>query len=384
MAPRGDHEVVIVGAGVAGAVAARALAADHDILLVDRSGVASAATGRSAGLVAPTLFYGDTPPVARYANAFFREFDGTDQFRLTRRDRVDLVTDPEADDARATARQRREAGFPVEFLDADTLSARYPRFRAGSFAGAVEYRDTGWVDPYSYTMALVSAARHRGATVETDVRMTGLATERGQVTGVETEAGPIGADAVVVAAGWRTPDLVAEHVSLPVRPYRTQCLTLSPSEPLGEEFPLVRVGSDHLYMRPEHTGNLLVGGGRELPEDPEAASRSDDESFRRTVAARVPDIVSGFHRAGVVNGWAGVDGATPDALPIIDEPETGPDGLVVATGFNGLGVMLSPVVGPAVRQLLGTEQAPFALETFTLSRFEHRSPSFALQSTSDL
>jgi hypothetical protein len=46
--------------------------------------------------------------------------------------------------------------------------------------------------------------------------------------------------------------------------------------------------------------------------------------------------------------------------------------------------MLSPVVGPAVRQLLGTEQAPFALETFTLSRFEHRSPSFALQSTSDL
>jgi len=380
----GGTDVVVVGAGVAGAVAARDLAADHAVTLLDRSGVAAAATGRSAGLIAPTLFYGDHPAVAHHANAFFRELDGTGQFGLTERPRVDMVTDEGVTEARATARQRAEAGFPVDYLDAATVAERYPRLRVDRFAGAVEYRDTGWVDPYSYALALVGDARRRGATVETDVAVTGLAVEDGAVAGVETADGPVDADAVVVAAGWRSPALVDDHVRLPVRPYRTQAVVLEPAEPLGDEFPLARVGSDHLYMRPEHNGDLLVGGGRDLLDDPENASNDVDEAFTRMVAAKLPETVSGFEDAGVVNGWAGVDGATPDAYPIIDAPADAPDGLVVATGFNGLGVMLSPVVGPAVREHLGGEPAGFPLAPFALDRFADRSATFALQSTSEV
>lgn len=252
------------------------------------------------------------------------------------------------------------------------------------FAGAVEYRDTGWVDPYSYATALAGDARERGATVRTGTTVTDLLVEDGVVAGVETNRGSDHADEVVVAAGWRSRDLLADIVELPLRPYRTQCVVLEPDEPLSESFPLVRVRSEHLYMRPEHNGDLLVGGSPHLTDDPEGASSNADESFRTLCAETVPDLFYGFDDAGVVNDWAGIDAATPDARPIVDAPANAPDGLVVATGFNGLGVMLSPVVGPAARELLGGTPAPFPLDPFDLGRFEGAGADFGLTSTSDV
>ena len=380
----GTADTVVVGAGIAGCVAARELAADREVLVLDRGGVAGGATGRAAGLVAPTLFFGDLPAVARHANAFVREFDGTGGFVFTRRDRVDLVTAEERADAEATATRLDAEGFPVSFLDAETARERYPALRMDGFAGAVEYRDTGWVDPHAYATALADDARERGAGIETGVAVTDLLVEDGEVVGVETDEGTRRADEVVVAAGWHTPDLLAGVVEVPVRPYRTQCVVLGPETPLEDSFPLVRVGSEHLYMRPEHSGDLLVGGMAELTGDPEGASRSADESFRRRCAEAVPGLFHGFETAGMVNDWAGVDAATPDARPIIDAPADAPEGLVVATGFNGLGVMLSSVVGPAVRELLGGEPADFSMDPFSLERFEGGGTDFELRSTSDV
>lgn len=380
----GAYDTVVVGAGVVGCMAARELATDREVLVLDRDGVAGAATGRSAGLVAPTLFFGDLPAVARHANAFVREFDGTGEFAFTHRDRLDLATAEERPDAEEVARERAADGFPVSYLDAEAVRERYPALTMEGFAGAVEYRDTGWVDPYSYATALAGEATDRGATVETGRAATGLLVEDGAVAAIETDAGTVRTDEVVVAAGWHTRDLLADHLDVPVRPYRTQCVVLEPEEPLDESFPLVRIGSEHLYTRPEHNGDLLVGGMAELVDDPEGASTSADEAFRDQCAATVPDLFHGFDTAGVVNDWAGVDTATPDARPIIDAPAEAPEGLVVATGFNGLGVMISPVVGPAVRELLGGASAPFPLPPFALDRFDQTGADFALRSTSDV
>lgn len=380
----GAFDAVVVGAGIAGCTAARELAADRDVLVLDRGGVAGAATGRAAGLVAPTLFFGDLPAVARRANAFVRAFDGTRGFEFTPRNRVDLVVAGNRTEAEATAAERAAEGFPVSYLEADAVRERYPRLSMEGFAGAVEYRDTGWVDPYAYATALAGEARARGATVRTGEAVTDLLVGDGSVAGVETTDGTYRADEVVVAAGWRTRDLLAGVLDLPVRPYRTQCAVLAPGEPLDDSFPLVRVASEHLYARPEHGGDLLVGGGAEPIDDPEGASSDADESFRNRCAAVVPDLFDGFERAGVVNDWAGVDAATPDARPVVDAPREAPDGLVVATGFNGLGVMLSPVVGPAVRELLGGAPADVPLAPFSLDRFDRTGADFELTSTSDV
>lgn len=372
-------DVIVVGAGVAGCQAAYELAADHDVTLIDRDGVAAGTTGLSAGLVAPSLFYGDIPPVARYVSEFFREFD---EAGFTERDRLDFVPPDLRKEMVTEARDLADEGFPVSYLDADAVASSYPWFDTDEFEGAVEYRDTGWVDPYSYTKALADGAERNGAELITGVAVQAVLVDEDTVVGVSTDAGEIEADTVVLAPGWCARSLLPASVELPIRPYRTQAVVLEPDSPLPDAFPLGRLRTEHLYFRPEHNGDLLVGGAHYLIDDPEGASANPDESFKQDVAAYVPELIDTFDRAGFVNGWAGVDAATPDARPIIDD--VGPDGLVVATGFNGLGVMVSPIVGPIVRQRVTGEKAPFPAAPFALERFKSLSSEFEYISTSDI
>jgi len=378
------YDVVVVGAGVAGCIAARELAPDHDVLVLDRTGVAAEATGLSAGLVSPTLFYGDLPDAARYANAFFREFDGTRQFSFTERERLDLVREDAVAAARETADRLSGHGFPVSCLSGDEAERRHPSIDAGDFGGALLYGDTGWVDPYSYATALKADAESRGARFETGVTVTGIREEAGSVAGVDTDEGFRGADRVVAAAGWRTGDLLGDDVALPVRPYRTQVVVLEPDDDLPGDFPLLRIGSEELYVRPEHNGDLLVGGSHETLDDPRGAGRHADEEFQMQVADALPRFLDGFERAGVVNDWAGVDTGTPDGRPVVDAPDRAPDGLVVATGFNGLGVTISPVAGAIVRGLVTGERPPVDPEPFGLDRLERGDGAFDIHYTSEI
>jgi glycine/D-amino acid oxidase-like deaminating enzyme len=60
-----------------------------------------------------------------------------------------------------------------------------------------------------------------------------------------------------------------------------------------------------------------------------------------------------------------------------------PDGLVIAAGFHGTGVMDSPCIATAVRSLVTGESAPFALDRFELARFDSRSSDFDFTSLYD-
>lgn len=377
--------VVVIGGGIVGCRAAHELASDHAVTLLERDNVAAGATGVSAGLVAPALFYSDHPAIAGYATDFVRRLDGTRGFEFHERSRLDFVTPSDRCEAEATATDLSDEGFPVTYLDASTVADRYPQFDMSDFAGAVRYEDTGWVDPYTYTNAIRAEAEEKGATIETGVTVTDIRADDSGVSGVETARnGSYPTDCVVLAAGWRTPRLLPDSATIAARPYRTQCLVLNPDSPLTEEFPLGRLGDEHLYFRPEHNGDLLIGGGHELISDPRAASSDADESFKLDVADFVSSFIDGFEAARFVNGWSGVDTASPDTRPLVGPPPGGPDGLIVATGFNGLGVMISPVVGPVVRHHLTGSSIPFPPEVFDPGRFGSVGGEFEYVSTSEI
>lgn len=381
-----DYDVVIVGGGVVGCASAYHLAPDHDVAVLEKGQIAGEASGLAAGLVAPTLFYSDHPTVARYANSWFRELDGTGNFTFQERPRVEFIQSDSEADARARSTRLSNEGFPVSFLEPAAIETKYPWFDASEFAGAVEYRDTGWVDPYEYTVTLREAAEERGVDVYTGQTVETLQEEGDAVTGVDTADGTVEADHVVIAAGWRTPDLLSKYVTMPVRPFRLQCAVLRPEESLSEDFPLGRIAREELYFRGEANGDLLVGGGEYLENDPDAVvpSVSTDEDFRRHVARIVPTFFDPVDGLEFVDGWAGVDGATPDTFPILDSPPQVPDGLVVATGFNGLGMVSSPVAAESVRSLVTGEEPSFPLAPFALERFPSDDVTFDLQGTFEM
>ncbi|QFU84545.1 NAD(P)/FAD-dependent oxidoreductase [Natronorubrum aibiense] len=377
-----SERIAIVGGGVIGCAVARKLASDYEVEVFEKGQLASEASALAAGEVTMLSSYEDKPDIGWHAVDFFREYDGTDEFTFTELPSIGLVTPDREDEKRRYAARLAAEGLPVRYLDRETAREQYPTFDFSDHAGVIEHRVSGFVDPYTFAMTLHHDARDDGATFHTNTAVRNLLVEDDDVVGLETEDGRIDADHVVCAAGWRSREFLLEHVPIPVRPYRTQCIVLEPKSPLPEGFPMGWFPGEHVYFRPEHNGDFLIGGWSFAEDNPEGASGQADEAFRNHVADLVPTFLEGFEEAGYVDDWAGVDGATPDTRPILDAPADAPDGLIVATGFNGRGVMTAPVAATAVRSLITGEDAPFSLDTFAIDRFTTRSDDFEFISIS--
>lgn len=378
-----QYDTIIIGGGVSGCASARKLAQDQDVLIIDKGQIAGEASGLAAGLVAPTLFYSDLPEVAQHANQFFRDFHGTNQFEFTKRDRIEPILPENENEAREEVNRLSSEGFPITYMDTTSGSEKYPYMDLSEFCGIIEYRDTGWVDPYTYTISLKEDAIDQGADVQTSDRVKEIIVEDHSVEGVKTESGTYYASNVVVAAGWRTKDILSEYIDLPYAPFKLQCITLEPDNEIEDDFPLGRIPQEELYFRPEKNGTVLFGGGEYINNNPSTISSGGDidGSFRNHVAITVPEFLEGFENAKLVNGWSGVDTATPDARPIIDSPDEVPDGIIISGGFNGLGMVSSPVAATAVRSLVTGEPSPFPLDPFSYDRFETIPTEFKLHGT---
>lgn len=367
-------EVVIVGGGIIGAAAARWLAPDHDVRLLERDRIAGEATGYASGLISIAADYAETPALAQYALKCFEDGDGA--FDYTARPNVGLITAGDVPDARERVHRLLEAGLDAEFLGANDLERRFPGvFELDAFAGGVVYPG-GWVDPASLCQAYLADARADGARVTTGVAVEGLLVEDRTVVGVETAARRLRTPTVVVAAGWRSRDLVAPVAELPLRSFRYQTVNLAVERELGPTYPIGWEHDTHLYWRPETNGELHVGGGTYFT-DGSSRQTTVTESFRELVASVIPTRLRGLGDPRIVGEACCPtgDAATPDEYPIVDQAV---DGLVVATGLTGYGIMASPVVGRAVRSLVTGEPAPFPLVPLRLDRFDGRGTEFSL------
>lgn len=367
-------DVLIVGGGIVGSAAARRLAPDYEVQLLERDRIAGEATGHASGLVSIAADYAATPDLARYALESFETAD--DAFEYTQRANVGLVRPEAVAGARGRVDRLRHAGLDVEYLDVEGLEERFPGvFALDAFAGGAVYPG-GWVDPSQLCLAYLAAARADGARVTTGVAVEGLLVEDGAVVGVETSAGRIRAPTVVVAAGWRSRELVAPVAELPLRPFRYQTVNLAIDRELGPSSPIAWEHETRLYWRPEANGELHVGGGTYFT-DGSSRRMTVTESFRELVADVIPSRLSGLGDPRIVGEACCPtgDAATPDQYPIVDQPV---DGLVVATGLTGYGIMASPVVGRAVRSLVTGEPAPFPIEPLRLDRFDGHGIDFTL------
>lgn len=380
------YDVVIVGAGIIGCSSARELASDHDVLVIDRGQVAGDTTGKASGLVTFSAQRALVPDVPKYCLSFFEQYDGTENFKFTQRHTVEMVPPGKQEQARERARLASEYGFPISFHGSDGIQERYPDvFDMSEYSGALEYRDTGWVDPYTTATTFKMDAEERGTEFLTNTPVERIRVENGAAVGVDTPDASFRADTVVCCAGWRTRQLLQSFVELPVRPYRYQALSLDPDRRLTDTYPMGLDPVTGFYWRPEHNGDLHVGGGEYLVRNEGSVRNGVTEEFKLKVATELPKRLNGFNHADFVSDdtCPTGDAATPDSLPIIDQPADGPDNLIVATGFHGYGIMLSPAAGKGVRSLVTADEAPFALDPFSVDRFESRSPDFELVSLAE-
>lgn len=216
----------------------------------------------------------------------------------------------------------------------------------------------GAVEPEAAALALVAAAVARGATVVPGRRVDGLRLAGGTVTGVATPAGPIAADAVVVAAGAGSAELVATAGF--VLPMTAPPGLLVTTRPLPRILNGLVMAPD-IHVRQRGDGRLIAGSdftGTTPGDDPGTAAAEIGGALRRLLRADVPIAVDGYavgHRP------------TPrDGFPVVGRVP-GVDGLWLATMHSG--ITLAPAIGALLAvEILGGRRDPL-LDRYGPDRF---------------
>ncbi|MFB6224057.1 MAG: NAD(P)/FAD-dependent oxidoreductase [Haloarcula sp.] len=320
--------VAVVGGGIVGLATATALAR-HDVsaTVYERDELGSGATGRAAGICYDA--FADDVDAAVVGNAITRYRD-LDLFEP--QPYVWIARD--GSDARAVREQVSQMqanGVAVETLTPAELSERYPALETGDIEVAGIAHDAGVIDPDAVVETLARRARKAGAVVETQTPVS-LASP----TTVETPDGTRTFDAVIVAAGPATKPLVADvDISLALKTYRAQALV---TEPVDAALPSFYDATAEFYWRPKGNALLIGNGTHEI--DPSDWDRTADAAFVEQSLDRVARTTALDPTCD--RAWAGLCTATPDGDPLVGRVA---DGLWVATGWQGHGLMRAPAVG---------------------------------------
>jgi glycine/D-amino acid oxidase-like deaminating enzyme len=198
--------VLVIGAGVHGLSTAWHLAqAGEDVLVVDKAGVASGASGIACGVVRNNYFQ---PAMSALMAACVEIWEAhADTLHYHPTGYVALGPAAQEPDLVAVYERQERIGYPSELVvgeDAvfEHMRSVYPDWRARGLTVCLHEQAGGYAFNRESMQGLADMARAAGATITGGVEVTGFAfDESGSVTTVHTSQGDIAVAQVVVAVG---------------------------------------------------------------------------------------------------------------------------------------------------------------------------------------
>jgi glycine/D-amino acid oxidase-like deaminating enzyme len=376
-------DVVVIGGGVTGTSTAFHLARRgiRDVIVVDRSFVASGATGRSSACVRQHYSTAETCRMILFSLDFFQHFaerTGGESCGFRTTGYLLGVDERMRPPMEASVALQRSIGIDTRLVSPAEMGELEPRLRTEDFVAGCYEPASGYCNPAETAQGFARAARALGARVVEGAEVVGLLTEGSRVRGVRTSAGDIEAPAVVDAAGlWSAGIGAMAGVALPITVCRHKINIVTWPEAARRPHPMVYDFVTNIYTRPEMSEHILVGG----LDAEESHDLADPDRYQEGVSldesmealGRLSHRFPVLEQGRIARGYAGCFDVTPDWHPILDR--VGPEGFHVAAGFSGHGFKLSPAVGLMVAALVAEGPGGHPdLATFRLARFAEGKP----------
>ncbi|HEY0301374.1 MAG TPA: FAD-binding oxidoreductase [Rhizomicrobium sp.] len=355
-------DVVIVGAGISGALMAHALSRHFDrIVVFDRRPPLHGSTMASTAMLqfeidTPLIKLSDQIGAARATRAWWRSWRATQELvrmieaeglrcGLQKRDALYLSGDTLGHRAlRSESEARRRAGIAGEYLTAAQLRDRFGIDREG----AILSPGSASANPVQLAAALLRRAAKAGVAVYSPVRIENvLATAHGVVldagdvfvearhcvfcTGYELLKG-IPRDGVKIASSWA----IASRPNAHYPAWLDDTLLWEASDP-------------YLYMRTTTDRRIVVGGEDEDDDAPGHRALVLPRKSAR-LAQKLKTLIPGL-AFSVGKRWAGAFGESRDGVPIIDRVPGLPNCHVVM-GVGGNGTIFSFIAAQMLSRAL--------------------------------
>ena len=352
-----DTDLVIAGAGLAGACAALALSRRHRVVVLDAGRAGEGASGAAAGLANPFM--------GRKAKPAWHHAEALDALHATldAADARDLflpsgVLRPARDRRQIDAFRTSAEANGLAWVDAEAAVERWPYVRAPH--GALWIPQGGSVDLTAFVRACLRAAERSGAVVHEHRALTSWRRDGHQLVAITADGG-IRTPRLLLALGDGARALPA-LAGLPLGRVKGQTVELARPAALPPDAPAVSGGA-YVVPRPDR---VLAGATFEHT----FAHLRPDLDASSTLAERARQLVPSLE-SDVLHARAGVRltvpaSASPRRLPLLG-PLPGEPGVWVFTGLGAKGLLTAPrlarllpdalenpaALPPEVRALLG-------------------------------
>ncbi|RAK57003.1 FAD-dependent 5-carboxymethylaminomethyl-2-thiouridine(34) oxidoreductase MnmC [Phenylobacterium deserti] len=338
--------VAVIGAGIAGASAVRALRAlGLEPLLFEADRLGAGGSGNPAALVTPRLDAGLGPPARLFAQAFARAVQLYEAVpdAVIARGVLQLAGSARDEDrfARIAASDLFEPGA-LSPLDASEASRRL-----GAAAPSALAQDAALtVRPDIVLQAFAGKpARARIASIAHDGHAWRLADAQGQTLAQ--------VDAVILAAGLGA----AALADAPLQPVRGQASWVE-----GASIPeAVAWGG---YAAPID-GGVLFGATHDRDDAGDDLRDDDHRRNLATLATALPNLAQALEGRPLA-GRAAVRAASPDRLPLAGPAPSAPPGLFLLTAFGSRGFSFAPLLAEHVAALACGAPSPLPASLATL------------------
>lgn len=418
--PKPRYDVVVVGAGIIGLSTALFLRERGlSVAVLDKGVPAYEQSSRNWGWMRTVGQDMAELELALQSRPLWRRWAAEGDFGFRPCGLVSLAeTEAEWSALQAWFAQARGRGLDTRELDSEAVARALPQLRRPQAGGLFAPGDAG-IEPDQAMRFLERKVRDAGAALFAGTAVRHIDISGGRATGVETETGPVAADAVVIAAGaWSRWLSATAGIVIPQLKVVASVLRTTPVE----DGPLPNVASTAFCLRRRRDGGYTVarrnssltyvtpdalrflrlylpnylkqkqllrvragasffrelrlerrfGPGRPNPfEEFRACDPAADSDTLKATFARLQQDMPVFRAARIAAAWAGTIDVLPDALPILSSVARHP-GLFLATGFSAHGFGIGPAAGKLMAEIVTGEagaasRAPFRLERFHLN-----------------
>src|SRR5580658_3999594 len=288
-------DAVVVGGGTIGAWCAYFLRKSGlaRVVLIEKRTLGQGASSRAAGVVRTQ---GGTPwavQLGEWSRRFYlgqQDELGIDSGFTPQGYLLPCFTANDVAAARERMAMQTDLGLRVRWLEPGQLDALNPTFAPGRTLGGTYCAEDGYLTPPRNVTAYAVALATCGVRVREGVAFTGLTLDGGNVIGVQTSDGPIGAPLVVMTGGPELADVGGlARIRIPAGGVRHQVAVTQPHPDLAaERVPMVFDLAAGLYWRPEEGGLLF---GMSNPDETPGEARAVDEPYLALMRQRLAELV---------------------------------------------------------------------------------------------
>lgn len=354
-----DFDIVVVGAGIAGASLAAEISAHCSVLLLEAEAYPGYhATGRSAAFWDECYGGAGVQPLTSASGRFLANppADFTESPLLNPRGAFYIGTDAEMPLADAMLAEFADSGVKIERADRALVERKLcgarPEWTQGLWVPGCQDIDVG-----ALHAGYLRQAKRRGVQLVCNARLSGAGWHEGRWR-IEAGGQYYNAGILVNAAGAWADDVarIAAAAPVGVTPYRRTMVQLSVDPEAPAELPLI-IGLDgSFYFKPDSGGTLWLS-----PHDETVSPACDTAPEELDVALAIDRLqqVVDWQIKRVEHKWAGLRSFAPDRLPVIGADPANPAFFWLA-GQGGFGIQTAPAVAKLAAALLLNQPSPFA------------------------